>query len=56
MLKAVKVDGTIDALAELHARVASALSESVRDALSARDAADGHGAAADVAGAGGRQS
>ena len=56
VLKAVKVDGTIDALAELQARVASALSESVRDALSARDAADGHGAAADVAGAGRRQS
>ena len=56
VLKAIKVDGTIDALAELHARVASALSESVRDALSARDAADGQGAAADVAGAGGRHS
>ncbi len=56
VLKAVKVDGTIDALAELQARVASALSESVREALSARDAADGQGAAADVAGAGGRQS
>ena len=53
VLQAVKVDGTIDALAELHARVASALSESVHDALSAQDAADGHGAAADVAGAGG---
>ena len=51
VLKAVKVDGTSDALAELQARVASALSESVRDALSARDAADGHGATADVAGA-----
>ncbi len=46
----------LDALAELQARVASALSESVREALSARDAADGQGAAADVAGAGGRQS
>ena len=53
VLQAVKVDGTIDALAELHARVASALSESVHDALSAQDAADGHGAAANVAGAGG---
>ena len=56
VLKAVKVDGTIDALAELQERVASALSESVRDALSARDAADGHGADADVAGAVGRRS
>ena len=37
VLTAVKVDGTIDALAELQARVASALSESVRDAFSARD-------------------
>ena len=33
VLKAVKVDGTTDALAELQARVASALSESVRDAV-----------------------
>ncbi len=56
VLKAVKVDGTIDALAALQARVASALSDSVRDALSARDAADGQGAAADAADAGGRQS
>ena len=56
VLKAVKVDGTIDALAEPQARVASALSESVRDPRSARDAADGHGADADVAGAVGRQS
>ena len=56
VLKAVKVDGTVDALAELQARVASALSDSVRDALSVRDAADGQGAAVDVAGAGGRQS
>ena len=48
VLKAVKVDGTIDAIAELHARVASALSERVREAFSARDAADGRGATADV--------
>ncbi len=48
VLKAVKVDGTIDAIAELQARVASALSERVRDAFSARDAADGRGATADV--------
>ena len=55
MLTAVKVDGTIDALAELHARIASALSESVREALSALDAATGQGADAAVAGAvGGR--
>ena len=56
VLKAVKVDGTIDALAELQARVASALSERVRDAFSARDAADGRGATADVGGAVGRRS
>ena len=55
VLTAVKVDGTIDALAELHARIASALSESVREALSALDAATGQGADAAVAGAvGGR--
>ena len=55
VLKTVEVDGTIDALAELKERVASALSESVRGALSAQEAADGHGADADVAGAvGGR--
>ena len=41
--------------AELHARIASALSESVREALSALDAATGQGADAAVAGAvGGR--
>ena len=56
VLKAVKVDGTIDALTELQARVASALRDSVREALSARGAADSQGAAADAAGAGGRQS
>ena len=56
VLKTVEVDGTIDALAELRERVALALSESVRDALSAQDAADGHGTDADVAGAVGRQS
>ena len=54
VLKAVKVDGTTDALTELQARVASALRDSVREALSARGAADGQGAAADAAGAGGR--
>ena len=56
VLKAVEVDGTIDALAELKERVASALSESVRDALSAQDAADGHDTDADVADAVGRRS
>ena len=56
VLKTVEVDGTIDALAELKERVASAMSESIRDALSAQDAADGHGTDADVAGAVGRQS
>ena len=56
VLKTVEVDGTIDALAELKERVASAMSESIRDALSAEDAADGHGTDADVAGAVGRQS
>ena len=55
VLAAVKVDGTMDALAELQARVASAMSESVRDALSAQDAADGHGTDADVAGVVGRR-
>ena len=55
VLKAVKVDGTIDALAELQERVAAALSDSVRDALSAQDAADGLGAGADVPGAVGRR-
>ena len=56
VLKAVKADGTIDALTELQARVASALRDSVREALSARDAANGRGAAADVVGRVGRQS
>ena len=56
VLKTVEVDGTIDALAELKERVASALSESVRDALSGQDAADGYGTDADVAGAVGRRS
>ena len=56
VLKTVEVDGTIDALAELKERVASAMSESVRDALSAQGAADGHGTDADVAGAVGRRS
>ena len=56
VLKTVEVDGTIDALAELKERVASALSESVLDALSGQDAADGHGTDADVAGAVGRRS
>ena len=46
----------IDALAELQARVASALSESVREALSARDAVAGQGADAEVASAVGRRS
>ena len=56
VLKAIKVDGTIDALAELRARVASALRETVRDALSAQDGPDGRGAAADVVSRVGRQS
>ena len=56
VLKTVEVNGTIDTLAELKEHVASAMSESVRDALSAQDAADGHGTDADVAGAVGRQS
>ncbi len=51
VLTAVKVDGTLDALAELQARVASALRQSVRDVLMARDVAGGHGAATEVAGA-----
>ena len=55
VLKAVEVDGTIDALAELKERVSSALSESVLEALSAQDAADGDGTDADVTGAVGRQ-
>ena len=50
VLTTVKVDGTIDALAELHARVASALSEGVREALSAQDAEADQGADAAVAG------
>ena len=55
VLTAVKVDGTLDNVAELQARVASALSESVREALSALDAAAGPGAEAEAAGAvGGR--
>ena len=54
VLTAVKVDGTIAALAELQARVASALAESVREALSPRDAADSHGAGPDAAGRGRR--
>ena len=56
VLTAVKVDGTLDALAELQARVASALSEGVRDAVLARDVEGGHGAATEVAGAVGRES
>ena len=56
VLKTVEVNGTIDALAELKERVASAMSESVRDALSAQDAAAGHGTDADVASAVGRRS
>ena len=56
VLQAVKVDGTIDALAALQARVMSALSEGVRDALSARDATDDHGAGAEATGAGRTQS
>jgi TolB-like protein len=56
VLKTVKVDGAIDALAELQARVASALIESVRGALSAVDAADGQGANAEATGAVGRWS
>ena len=55
VLKTVEVNGTIDTLAELQERVASAMSESVRDALSAQDAADGHGPDADVAGVVGRR-
>ena len=51
MVTAVKLDGTIDALAELQARVVSAISDSVREALSAQDAATGRGADAEVAGA-----
>ena len=56
VLTAVKVDGTIDALAELEARVASALSERVREALSVVDATAGQGADAKVASAVGSQS
>jgi TolB-like protein len=56
LLKTVKVDGAIDALAELQARVASALIESVRGALSAVDAADGQGANAEATGVVGRRS
>ena len=51
VLTAVKLDGTTDALAELQARVVSAISDSVREALSAQDAATGRGADAEVAGA-----
>ncbi len=51
VVTAVKLDGTIDALAELQARVVSAISDSVREALSAQDAATGRGADAEVAGA-----
>ena len=51
VLRAVKLDGTIDALAELQARVVSVISDSVREALSAQDAATGRGADAEVAGA-----
>ena len=51
VLTAVKLDGTTDALAGLQARVVSAISDSVREALSAQDAATGRGADAEVAGA-----
>ena len=54
VLKAVKVDGSIDALAELWASVEAALSESIRDVLSAQGVTDSHGADADVAGSGRR--
>ena len=56
VLTTVKVDGTIDALAELHARVASALSEGVREALSAQDVEADQGADAAAARAVGRRS
>ena len=56
VLSAIKVDGTIDALADLQTRVASALSESVREVLSVLDTSAGQGAEAEVAGAVGRRS
>ena len=56
VLTAVKVDGTIDALAELQARVASALSESVREALSVVEATAGQGTDVEVTSAVGSQS